>query len=256
MGLTILGAGLGRLQTSARDRNRVDPVGWLLQKLILTPAMPLSRTFLSVAEFGTGVARARSLYTQNKYLQSQLIALQSYDQRVDQLEQEIAQLRSQLSLPNYGRERINLDVIGISQSDGFLILDGGRERGIRPDLPVVNGDGIVGIVQTVGEGECRAAILSSYGLKVGGLDASRKPPEDGLVSGLGGSTLTMLMFVPKAPAASGDMILTSGQSKNIPGGLVIGRVISVEDDPFYGTRRLTLDPAVDLGAVHEVQVLK
>jgi cell shape-determining protein MreC len=91
---------------------------------------------------------------------------------------------------------------------------------------------------------------------VGGIDASRKPPEVGLIKGRGASTVTMQMFDPKAPVASGDTIFTSGQSVHIPYGVVIGRVISVEDDPDFGMKSATIDPAVNLGTLREVQVLK
>jgi cell shape-determining protein MreC len=52
------------------------------------------------------------------------------------------------------------------------------------------------------------------------------------------------------------VIVTSGLSPRIPYGLVIGRVISAEDDPDYGTRRATIDPALDIGTIREVQILK
>jgi len=64
------------------------------------------------------------------------------------------------------------------------------------------------------------------------------------------------MLDPKSPIASGDKIVTSGLSQHIPYGLVVGRVISAEDDPDYGTRRATVDPAVNVGLLREVQVLK
>jgi len=218
--------------------------------------MPLARGLISLNEFGLGILHARSLEIENERLRSQLISLGAYQETVEYQKQQIEQLRSELGFPPHNRKPINLNVIGISQVDGSLFLDGGSELGIRPDLPVINGDGIVGIVQSVTRGECHVALLTAYGVKLGGVDSSRKPPEGGLVSGIGSSTLTMLTFQSKAPVSSGDLIMTGGQSQNIPGGLVIGHVISVVDDQIYGTRRLTIDPAVNIGLLHEVQVLK
>jgi rod shape-determining protein MreC len=147
-------------------------------------------------------------------------------------------------------------VIGFSQIEGKLTLNGGSELGIQPDMPVINGEGLLGVVETVSKGQCDALLLTAFGVKVGGIDISRKPPERGLLSGRGSTTIAMMMFDPKAPVASGDVIVTGGLSSHIPYGLIIGRVISAEDDPDFGTRRATLDPAVNIGAVREVQVLK
>jgi rod shape-determining protein MreC len=251
-----MGAILGHLQTMSRNRGGTDIVSLILQKSVMPIALPLGSMFQHISEFGDGVLKAPSLVVQIRNLKSQQVALESYDQRIDLLQEKNDQLRKELSLPNINRQRINLDAIGIGLSDGLLLLNGGSELGIRPDLPVVNGDGLVGVVQSVSKGECRVSLLSTFNLKVGGVDASRTPAEAGMVSGNGGSTLTMLMYTPKAPAVSGDKILTGGLSKNIPAGLVIGRVISVDNDQYVGTRRLTLEPAVNLGTVHEVQVLK
>jgi rod shape-determining protein MreC len=203
-----------------------------------------------------GVLHARSLAIQNEALKAQLVGYEAYSERVSYLNQQIEGLRKQLSLPSTQRSAVNLDVIGISQSDGSLILDGGSELGIRPDLPVINGDGLIGLVQTVTKGEARVAMLTAYGMKIFAVDSSRTPPEEGLINGTGESTLTMRMLNAKDPVASGDVILTTLKSVHIPPGLVVGRVISVEDDPDFGTRRLTVDPAVNLGIIHQVQVLK
>jgi rod shape-determining protein MreC len=234
----------------------VDPLSGLVRLSIQPVALPIGKVFIQIGEFGSGVFQARALFRENQALKAEMIGFQAYSQRVDLLNDEIEGYRKQLQLPSTARKPVNLDVIGISQSDGSLILNGGTELGIRPDLPVVNGDGLVGIVQTSSHGESRVAMLTAYGLKVFGVDSSRQPPEEGLISGNGNSTLTMRMLIPKDPVASGDTILTSLKSRNIPGGLVVGRVISVEDDPYDGTHRLTLDPAVNLGTLHQVQVLE
>jgi rod shape-determining protein MreC len=173
------------------------------------------------------------------------------------MRQQVDQLRSELNLgPLPGRTKINLDVISFDQAEGRVTLDGGSELGIQPDMPVVNGDGLVAIVQTVSHGQCQASLLTSFNILVGGIDASRTPPERGLLSGRGSATLTMVLFNPHSPVATGDEILTGGLSKQIPYGIKVGRVISVENDPDIGSRRATVDPAVNIGSLREVQVLK
>jgi rod shape-determining protein MreC len=245
------------MQTVSRNRGGFDPVTLVVRKLTLTLAAPLSTFAGNAQDFVYGITRASRLSAENRALKDQVNALSLYDERVSLLDQQIDTLRSQVGLkPLPGKERINLDVIGFSQVEGKLTLNGGTEKGIQPDMPVINGQGIVGVVEAVAKGQCDVLLLTSFGVKIGGIDISRKPPARGLLSGRGESTITMMMFDPKAPIASGDMVVTGGLSAHIPYGLVIGRVISAVDDPDYGTRRATIEPSVEIGTLREVQVLK
>lgn len=253
--LVAVGAGLGRMQSAARTKGHLDVLSAVIHFTVDPLAIPAGRMFVQLGEFSSGLLNARSLSVQNAALKAQLIGHQAYAEQIQLLSEEIEGYRKILALPPTTRKVVNLDVIGFSKADGTLILDGGSERGIRPDLPVVNGEGLVGIVQTVTHGECHVATLSSFGVEIFGIDGSRNPPEEGLINGSGEQYLTMKMLNPKDPVASGDIILTSLKSKNIPGGKVVGRVISVEDDPYYGTKVLKIDP-VALGTIREVQVLE
>jgi cell shape-determining protein MreC len=120
-----------------------------------------------------------------------------YSERVDLLIQQNDNLRHELGLqPLPGHDRVNLDAIGFTQIDDQLILSGGSELGIQPGMPVINGEGLVAIVQTVSPHHCQAALLTAYGLQLGGIDVSRKPPELGLLKGIGATIITMRCTTP------------------------------------------------------------
>lgn len=253
----VIGGGLGHLQTVARNQGRSDIVSTVLFKTILPVAVPLAGACDATSDFFYGLFRARSLTVENRILRQRSVAAELYEPEIDLKNQQIDVLRKELALPPLtGHQRVDLDVVGFSQMEGQLILNGGSELGIQPDMPVVNGEGLVGVIQSVSRGESLALLITSFGVKFGGLDVSRKPPELGLLSGRGSSTIPMAMFDPKAPIASGDLIVTSGLSEHIPSGIPIGRVISVEDDLDFGTKSATVDPAVNVGTLKEVQVLK
>lgn len=236
---------------------RIDPVSSALCWAVLPASVPLTRACDATGEFLYGVARARSLAIENRELRDRNSLVALYQPEIDLLNQRLDVLRKQVGLPSLpGHQRVSLDVIGFAQTEGQLVLDGGTELGIQPDMPVVNGEGLAGFVQAVSHGKCWVTLLTAYGVSFGGSDVSRKPPELGLLRGRGSSTIPMTMFDPKAPVNSGDLVVTSGLSAHIPAGIPIGRVISVEDDMDYGTKSATIDPAVNIGTLKEVQVLK
>jgi cell shape-determining protein MreC len=87
----------------------------------------------------------------------------------------------------------------------------------------------------------------------------RQPPNPspaGLIRGEGPNAITLELADPTATVESGDTVVTAGFSAEIPRGIVIGRVVSVQDDPAFGKRTATVFPRVALGQVREVVVLK
>lgn len=200
---------------------------------------------------------ARQLRMQNEAMRSRLLALSLYEERVRLLETELNQLRQLSSYPDLpGRMRVPADVVGFNIYEGRITLNVGTEKGIQQNMPVINGDGLVGLVREVRAGECQVVLLTAFGVQVGGLDITRNPPALGLVKGQGGSTLSMVMFDPKAVVSTGDMVSSSGLGTFLPRGIPIGRVISVKEDAEFGTRIATLEPNVIVGTLREVQVLR
>jgi rod shape-determining protein MreC len=123
-------------------------------------------------------------------------------------------------------------------------------------MPVQAPAGLVGTVQTVERDRCQVLLVTSRGLTVGALDLDRDPPPAGLLRGENSSTLAVTFEDPKAPVEIGDRIVTSGFSELIPRGIYIGRVIAVSPDEEFGMLRVRVDPAVSVGDLGEVQVLK
>jgi rod shape-determining protein MreC len=117
-------------------------------------------------------------------------------------------------------------------------------------------EGLVGTVQIVDSSRCQVQLLSSAGLTIGALDKDRNPPPEGLLSGESTSKLRLIFLDPEVPVTVGDHIVTSGHSEHIPKDILIGKVIAVDFNPEFGTRRATVFPAVQVGNLREVSVLK
>ena len=68
-----------------------------------------------------------------------------------------------------------------------------------------------------------------------------------------GLQLTFLPF--RSDVSVGDEVISSGLGGVFPRGIRAGTVSAVSDDPSDGSRRVTVDPVVDFGALEEVFVI-
>jgi len=249
----VLGAFLDGRQRAARAVNQVDPITATVRNVVGGPALAGGES----AGFLQDLFEGGRLRRENEALRAQINAAELYSETVDRLNREIDQLRRLQGLPSTpGQRAVSADIVGFFPSDNRITLSRGRSSGIRPGMPVIAADGLVGVVQTVEDSRSQALLLHSAALKIGAMDASRNPSPTGLLQGVDSSTVSFTLFDPKAPIEVGDLIVTSGFGERIPRGLVIGRVIQVEDIAELGTRRAMVDPAVNLGLIREVKVLQ
>ena len=257
LGLAILAIVLGRSQSGAATAGRLDLVSLTLRGATGFLSQPLDAAFDGASDFSHRLREGDRLARENEALRMRLGALALYAERIERLDAQVSNLRTLSGLGSLpGHERIMADVVGFQQYEGRIDLSVGTERGVGKDMPVICADGLVGIVQTAWTGGCQVALVTNVGIQVGGLDLSRKPPTEGLVKGRDPSTLVLTFFDPNAAVNSGDTIVTSGHSTRIPRGILIGRVVSTENDADYGIRRAILVPFVNPGTLKEVQILK
>src|SRR3954470_525240 len=110
-------------------------------------ASPVSGAVNRIGDLGTGTARAKRLAKQNKNLRRQL-------RTSDLARSRAAELDALLKLAGTGRYKVvPAQVIAIGPAQTFswtVTIDAGTRDGVRPEMTVVNGDGLVGRVKTVG----------------------------------------------------------------------------------------------------------
>jgi rod shape-determining protein MreC len=257
--LCVVGVVLGKIQTTARNDGRIDPVGTAVGAAVGPVAKVLAIGVNGTSDFFSGLFAARTLKVENRSLRDLQTAASMYTEQVERLEREIDELRRLQNLPPMpGKEKVPADVIYYFPYENRVTVSVGSNQGIHRGQAVVTADGLLGVVQTVDATRSQVLLLAgmnSATLRIGAV-ARRNPPPAGLLKGEGGTLLTLEFEDPKAPVDNGDEIFTAGFSDRIPPGIKIGRVIQVTDDPNSGTRRATVYPSVSMGNVHEVVVLK
>lgn len=148
-------------------------------------------------------------------------------------------------------------VVGVPVSNVELTvqLDRGSDDGLRADLPVVTGAGLVGRIVEVSRTRSAVRLVTDRASAVGAR-ASRSG-DLGVVEGAGAGRPLALGVLDAGPTvAPGDLVVTSGVDDSIfPGGIPIGRVTSVARAPGALAPEAAVEPTVDLGHLRFVRVL-
>ena len=201
------------------------------------------------------------LARQNEYLTRQNVVLQ-YNmsvmrREVDSLrhepsptEREEAQLTSDLHL-------IPARVVAnsINRKDNYLTINVGRSDGVRPEMGVVSGTGVVGIVSKVTEHY--ALVMSVLNSQSSISCRLRGTGYFGYLKWNGGNPLHASMDdVPRhAQIHKGEIVETSGFSNIFPPGLFVGRVAQVHNSPDGMAYRLEVQMGTDLSCLRDVCVV-
>ena len=123
----------------------------------------------------------------------------------------------------------------IAQPHNYITINRGSNQGVRPQMGVVDQNGVVGVVNVVGPNSARVISLLNTDLMI---SCRLKNQEAfGPLSWDGRSPqYAILGEIPKHITCHvGDTVLTSGFSDMFPEGLIVGTVVGkaqVEDDSF------------------------
>lgn len=259
--LAALGFALGRLQTSARNQGRIDPLSGVVQTLVNPASRALSASAGAAVDFASGIASANRLESENRRLRQIEASTETYSADVRRLQDEIDALRGLGGWqPDGPHTKQPADVIGVFQLENRITLDVGSQQGIKRGMPVLAAEGLIGRIETVSGSTSQALLISSSAAeaRVSAIveRTPPNPPPAGLIRGEGPSALRMELADPTATVESGDLVVTSGFSPLIPRGIVIGRVVTVQDDEAFGKRTAVVFPRATLGRVREVVVVK
>jgi rod shape-determining protein MreC len=198
------------------------------------------------------------------------------DDRIAELEQENDSLRLQLrtteldrnrarelddllNIAGLGRYRIvPAQVIAVGSDRGFVrtvTVDAGSRDGVTIDQTVLNGDGLVGRVTSVGPSTATILLLNDPSFAVGARLAGTM--EIGAVRGQGRDPLTLEVLNPQAQVAEGDALVTLGSRDGRPfvPGVPIGEVFQVEATPGALTRTALVRPYVDFTTLSLVGIV-
>ncbi|MFJ1804937.1 MULTISPECIES: rod shape-determining protein MreC [unclassified Streptomyces] len=177
----------------------------------------------------------------------------------DRNRSRLAQLDNMLKIAGTGQYGIKgAEVIAIGAAQGFswtITIDVGANDGVRRDMTVLNGEGLVGRVTTVGPHTATVLLANDPDFTVGTrMEAS---DELGFASGQGDRPLRVELLNGKADVKKGDRLVTFGSQADKPfvPGVPVGVVSRVDPSGGDLTRTLYVTPYVSFTKLDIVGVV-
>jgi rod shape-determining protein MreC len=153
-------------------------------------------------------------------------------------------------------------VVAMGPAQSFsrtVTIDAGTRAGIRPDMTVLNNDGLVGRVVRADRFTATVLLLVDQDSVVGGRLGSSM--EVGLLRGRGAVSgdekLDLDLVDPSATVNQDDVLVTWGSKKGAPyvAGVPIGRVTAVSSTPRQQSVQAVISPYVDFTSLDLVGVV-
>lgn len=199
-------------------------------------------------------AENERLHEENARLQHQVRLLRHVTEENERL-RELLQLRDQIE-----GETHSAQVIGKEVSDFFRVmrvrLDRGERDLIRPGMPVVSPEGLVGQVRRTWSRYSDVLLTvdrtSAIDVKV------HRTGARGMLRGTGDTDryLCRIQYLRRDEEVQvGDEVYTSGLGQRFPANILVGRVTRIVREEFGLYQEAEVTPAVDFSSLEEVLIL-
>jgi rod shape-determining protein MreC len=212
-----------------------------------------------VAGFFAGAFESSSVQDTNARLREQIGSLEEQLDQQGDLERRIEILESLYDLPfAHGIPEVVADVIDSGSSDfaESIDIDKGTSSGIDVGMPVVSGQGLMGIVAEASSNEATVQLVTDPNLSV----SVRYGPSGNtaVVGGQGaGRPLSVDYVPPRTPVTEGELLSTSGLAHGLfPPGIPVARMGSSSSTNGSAQEVVTATPLASLTNPQYVAVLE
>jgi rod shape-determining protein MreC len=222
-----------------------------VERLAADVVRPVRHAVTAVGDIGSNHKKVTDLQKEVATLQQQL-KLQPFDTA---RENELEQLLHVSAVGQY--KLLYAQVIAVSARNGFewtATIDAGSSDGLKENMTVLNGNGLVGRLKIVGSTTSTVLLAIDPEFNVG----VRLPNNTmGVVSGHGRSAMTLEMLDPTARVKAGDGLVTQGSLDQTPfvWGVPVGSVISATNPLAGDVQTGEVKPYVDFSTLDLVGVV-
>lgn len=219
----------------------------------------IGKWFHAQADKSQSVAK---LTKDKKKLQAEVDKLSEENSVLAQNKYELARLRELYKMDKKYSEypKVAAEVIAKDSGNWFDIftINRGYKDGIKKDMNVITGGGLVGIVYDVGDNFAKVRSIIDDESSVSVEFANTK--DTGIVSGdlkrMSNGVMNITGIPGNAKVTGGEMIVTSQISDKFLPGILVGYANKIKKDSNELTKSGTIIPSVDFQHISEVLVIK
>ena len=223
-----------------------------LQRVGSNLLSPIGRLVSDISSIGETRSKINQLEEENQQLKSELILNAN-------TVAELQQLKSVLNLAGAARFKVvAARVISKGNTATFgetLVIDQGTRAGIRRDMTVISGAGLVGVIKSATSDSAVVLLLSDPSFRMGVRVAGTQ--EMGILSGQGSDSYALQMLSATGNIKNGDVLLARGSSGDKPfvPGVPVGTVSHVENSTGQLTKQGKVSGFVDLNSIGVVGIV-
>lgn len=247
---------------SYRFPQLVLPVRNGLETIIIPMQKGINVVGRSISDKFEALGNLKNLQAENEELKARIEALTEANQQISQEKYELNQLQELYELdqkyPHY--KKVAARIIARESNGWYNIftIDKGSEDGIKVDMNVMAGNGLVGIVTSVRKNSATVRSIIDDSSKVSGMFI--KTSDTCIVSGdlnsmISDGRIKVSMIPLDADINERDEIVTSHISDKYLQGILIGYVTEVRIDSSNMIKTAYLTPVVDFEHLEDVLII-
>lgn len=203
----------------------------------------------------------KQLKKENDSLKAQVDELTEENSLLAQNKYELTRLRElyQLDQDYSSLNKVAARVLAKDSGNFFNIftIDKGSKDGLKVDMNVISGGGLVGIIYDVGENyaKVRSIIDDESSVSVSFANTSDTGIASGDLKLIDDDVMNITEIRKDAKVSEGDMVITSRISNKFLPGILVGYVTEVSQDSNELTQSGKIVPVVDFQHIDEVLVI-
>lgn len=264
--LIIVTFGLLAVTVNIRDKKSTPPVVQQIGNDVVSVvggvfAYPTNAVKNATSEFSD----LYNTYTENKRLKSRIGELAQNKAKLEVVQEENKKLKQELKLNSTLTDysTVNASVLSRSPSSwqSYLTINRGQTSGIKKNMPVMSGKGLIGRIIEVDKVSSKVELISTdneLNDKFAAEILGNNKNITGVVSRYDSDTgdLVMENVTSTKNIKKGQSVITSGLGGLTPRGLYIGKVYGIKKDNYGMTNSVYITPAAELRNFTVVTVIK
>ena len=250
--LLLITLDLRGISVISGTRNAVGTVLAPVQRAGNSIVSPVRNFFADLFRLGSTRSTISKLKEENARLKSELLQQKNRDGQAKQL-------KDALDLAGQAQWKVvNAKVQAQGSAISFtntITIDQGTRAGVRPNMTVINGQGLVGVVKAVFPNSSIVLLASDPSFKIGVRIA--RTQSIGILTGQGSNQGVLELLDNTTSIKKRDVLLARGSSSNRPfvPGVPIGYITKVPDSTSYVAQVADVTFYANLNAIGVVSVV-